>query len=159
MTGTYSTAVSISTTVTTGALPWTAWTDIFTYTVSTAGLIDIRANLDAHSTLGSGGGDRIFVQYCVIRTRSSVDSPCLWQIDDYLRNGGNFQRTGTGTNINDASQQVANNLAFAVMAAANDVYKVQARIIAQSQGAGLPNNVNRTVTWPTASNRLQILDY
>ena len=139
-------AISINEPSSAGA--WTSWDQIFTRTITVAGLYHFNVNLDAHlvTTQALGGGDRVFTQYKIERTRASSTDD-VWVRKSYIRSGGNFGET----EVNNASQEESVQLTYYAQALVNDVYTVRARYVAQTVKTG------RTLQFPVASNHGQIV--
>ena len=119
------TAVSVPTT-TVGA--WTSWATLLTSSALThAGVMDIGAVVRGNVTTDTtGGGDRVYVETRLVRTRSSVDTMLDWSML-YVRNGGNF---GTQA-LEDASQVFEKDLNINDTGAVGDTYKIEYRVISQ----------------------------
>ena len=83
----------------------------------------LRGNVTTDTT---GGGDRVYVESKIIRTRGSVDTELDWDLL-YIRNGGNFGSDALET----VSQMLEQSYSIWDDAEAGDTYKVEARVICQ----------------------------
>jgi len=113
-------------TTTVGA--WTSWATLLTSSALThAGVMDITAVIRGNITTDTtGGGDRVYVETRLVRTRSSVDTEIDWSMM-YIRNGGNF---GTQA-LEDASQMFEKDLNVNDTGVVGDTYKIEYRVISQ----------------------------
>ena len=115
---------------TAGAGVWTGWTDVGTTSAMSStrignaliiGVADIEVNT------GQGGGDRGLVQLRLVRTRSSVDTV----IQELQLYGPRNVANASTTTFNQASRRGGGVVLWRDSAEAGDVYKMQARVMAQ----------------------------
>ena len=125
---------------------WSAWTEIMSHTITAADVHQINVILDAAASAATGGGDRIGIQYRLVRTRATVDTT-LYEWESYLRNMG----SNSGGDVYSPSTQEENsNFEWAASFSANDVVKIEARYVAQTR------NATRVVTWSATDNLMQV---
>ena len=134
----------------TAADTWTDWETIETLPAvneAQAGNVDVSANIHAISSVGTGGGDRIYARVRIVRTRNNVPTTLVQEVM-YIRNANNF-----GTNSSAISREASLGMSWHDEAQFGDVYHVEAQIIQQSGGGdGFPNP--STVSFDTANNGL-----
>ena len=107
---------------------WSGWQTLMTSaSLTSAGVVSlhglVRGNVTSDTT---GGGDRVYVEARLVRTRASVDTPIDYSMM-YLRNGGNF---GTQA-LEDASQMMEKDLGIADQGMIGDTYKIEVQVISQ----------------------------
>ena len=115
---------------------WTGWTDpalIEFPAMTEAGVVILLGSIHGEVfTAPSGGGDRVYLQARLVRTRMSVDG-ILEDAFVYIRNTGNAN-VGTPAQraaVNEVSGQFGLPVAIADTAQVGDVYKLEARILSQ----------------------------
>ena len=117
--------------VTTGssAGTWSGWNDLVnSAALSTAGVVRIFGAVHGEVTTppDAGGGDRVYLEMRVVRTRATVDTT-LEDTFVYVRNTGN----AVGGETNAVSGKFGFPLAIADTGEVNDVYKIQVRVLSQ----------------------------
>ena len=122
-------ATDASLTTSSSAGTWTAWTDLVTLAAVTstqAGpiLLDAEA-MGSVVTASTGGGDRVYIEARLVRTRSSVTTH-LELAEVYVRN-----MSGLDGVFAAATRNFSMAMAFMDTARAGDVYKIQWRAISQ----------------------------
>ena len=107
---------------------WSAWTDLRSVAaVTRAGVVELNAQVQGAVNTGAGGGDRVYFDIRIVRTRGSVDTEIAKTGRGYARNTGNADRT----TVNAASREAPLALRKSDTAQVGDTYKVQAQAIAQ----------------------------
>ena len=106
---------------------WTDWTTIVTSGALASGFAEVEAHIDGEvTTAPDGGGDRVYVQTRLVRTRASTDLTLVSEVD-YVRNNG--QSTAT---MNTITQQLQKSFSKKRSDfAAGDTVKLEARVISQ----------------------------
>ena len=123
-----------NTTIATGTTAgvWTGWHTLFTSGAIAAedvGVVAVEAVLRGEAvTASSGGGDRIYVESRIVRTRATNDVAMDWDIV-YVRNLNQGQATPQG--LADASQILEKSYSIWDDAEEGDTYKVEVRVISQ----------------------------
>ena len=127
---------------------WGPWTDLWSHAAASEDRRDLMvANLLAASqTTPAGGGERIFVEYRGVRTRSSVDT-VLWRQTIYPRNLNADGATETD------SRSWAQVIPFVVAQQTADVIKIQARVRAQAGAAAHTRDASTAIVrWESGAN-------
>ena len=128
------------------AAAWSAWTDIVSHTVATAGFYTLEGELDVSSDFPHGGGGRYFSETRLVRTRGSVTTT-LAERHDYHRN------FDTGS---DPDHWV---LVALDEAEAQDEYKLMVRVRRQATaGASTLNTAAHNTVWTTGCKLTAMLD-
>ena len=124
---------------------WTAWTSVGTFPLpaSQAGPVLLAAKVRAERTtpVPTGGGDRIFTQARIVRTRGSTDTVLVVQ-DIY------GPRNVNTVSVQTASKAVSSFMLGHDTAQENDTYKVEVRVSSQS--------TSRTIQFDIANNGLSV---
>ena len=124
---------------------WTAWTSVGTFPLpaSQAGPVLLAAKVRAERTtpVPTGGGDRIFTQARIVRTRGSTDTILVVQ-DIY------GPRNVNTPSVQTASKAVSSFMLGHDTAQENDTYKVEVRVSSQS--------TSRTIQFDIANNGLSV---
>ena len=126
---------------------YSAWTDIAelpALTAEQAGMLTLHGDIHAVAqTQAADGGDRVIVESRILRVRGAVETS-LTDHRDYMRH---IQPSGgTSTAYAAASNIADETLAAFDMGETGDVYKIQARIIAQKTSGAV-----MTVRFPTGT--------
>ena len=148
-------AVNITTPVgSTGADDqWSAWTMIESLPAITAeeageAILAGDAHLSVVTTPSTGGGDRLNTQYRLVRTRAAVDtvlvSESMYGPRNLLHGGG------TSQTFSAATREASGSIVWTDTAQAGDVYKLEARVVAQATSG------TREVTFDTTNNGVMV---
>ena len=110
---------------------WSAWTDVASITIAAAEAGGLAVDILAHATsdAAAGGGDRIFGQIKIVRTRASVDTD-LDEQTLYVRNSGQ-----AGANFQAASRIATFHEAVKVQAQSGDTYQDAGALPGAGDGA------------------------
>ena len=131
---------------------WSAWTDIAVLpalTASQTGAVIVRGELDGIvQDAGASGGDRIMLDYRLMRTRGST-SVNLSHRESYVRSI-NANASLTSQAFATSTLEATIGSAVLDMAQAGDVYKVQARLTHQ----GTTGNRTRTIRFARNPNNI-----
>ena len=124
-------AVTISTSATAGeASAWTTLASTSAISAAQAGEVDLSAHANPYALTGSnGGGDRVWCDLRIVRTRASVVSQIAIVRGIYVRNQSQANVGSAGANA--ASRYGSGAVDWGDAAAAGDVYRAQARCSSQ----------------------------
>ena len=137
---------------TTGPGQWTTWRDLITLpAVADVGVVILLGSLHGEvTTPPSGGGDRVYLQARLVRTRMSADG-MLQDSFAYIRNTGNANAGTTAQRdlVNEISGKFGFPIAIGDTAQVGDVYKISVRVLSQHASA-------RTVQFDTMTHLQRI---
>ena len=135
---------------------WTGWTTLFTspaISADDAGVVSVAAVLRGEltvPTVASGGGDRVYVESRIVRTRAANDVAMDWDLV-YVRNGGPVGGWASAA-FQEATQKLEKSYSIWDDAEEGDTYKVEARVIAQVAGRTMQFSTDSMMEVVTGAN-------